>query len=247
MSYSKYDPVIEEVSNNQTHDEYDAYGANRWDHVDFYDLDQVEAEASKFMIAQAKQFVGGFVAAAYYTAKGEAMANPPAGNKFEQGNRQKFDSGLTTLINDPRVKASERALDSAKVMQGQNYAQEAQGEPMPKNTIPIFMEQVMGHALLDEKARAKGKKCAPHNIHNDWDIKCHQKHQAAFKRAGFISGPWLHWFGEKKEQLTKEGRFDFPPTCSTDDPLSFHAYTKEDYKRMENSYNSSDSDKEKVL
>ncbi|CAM3000513.1 Uncharacterised protein [Legionella steigerwaltii] len=235
-------------SKTETPDEFDLHGANRWDHVDFDDIDQVGAELHKFTIAQTTQFVGGLAAGVYFTATNQPLANPPADNVYQQGNRQEFADKLAAAAADPRVQASEHAMDAVRVMQGQNYAQEAQQEPMPKNTLSIFVdEQVYGHVELDEKARAEGKPCASVNAHKNWDIKCHQKHQEAFWNAGYISGNRLHRIAEIKESWSKEGEFEFPPTCSNDDPLIFHAYTEEDYDRMylSESRNSSDSDIER--
>ncbi|MCE0723329.1 hypothetical protein [Legionella resiliens] len=235
----------------ETSVEYDPYGANQFDHVDKDDIDEVEKARKQYVISQGKQFVGGLAAGIYYTATGEPMANPPADGIYHQGNRQKFANKLNTVSKDPDVQASQHATESVGVMKGQNYAQEWQGEPMPKKPIPIFVKQVKGHAEMDKQAREQGKPHASTNAHKNWDIECHEEHEDAFYESGYISGWILHKIAKWKEIFTKEGEVH-TSTGSIDDPeLSYHEYTEEDYDRMhssaQSSYNSeSDSEENSV-
>ncbi|HHT0592270.1 TPA: hypothetical protein ACTXXA_000935 [Legionella anisa] len=232
------------------YDGYDEYGANRFDHIDRDNIDEVEKARKDYQISQTKQFVGGLAAGIYYTVKGEPMANAPADGIYREGNRQKFADELDAVSEDPDVQASKHATESVGVMKGQNQAQEWQGESMPKKPIPIFIKQAKGHAELDKKAREQGKPHASVNAHKNWDIECHEEHEGAFYDAFVYSGWILHKIAKWKEIFTKEGH-THTSTGSIDDPeLSYHEYTEEDYDRMhraECSYNSeSDSNKNSV-
>ncbi|WP_133134479.1 hypothetical protein [Legionella wadsworthii] len=169
-----------------------------------YDLDEVEEQQKKFIEEQAIQFFGGLAAGVYFTATEKPLVSPPPNNQFKSGNRQEFCDKLAKAAEDPRIKSSPHAIASVRVMQGQNNFQEKAGQPMPQNTIDIFLEQVYAHAALDEKAKAEGQEVAPANDHKDCDIEHHKKLQKAFLDSGYISGNILHTIAAVKDSVTKD-------------------------------------------
>lgn len=186
----------------ETSNKSDPHGLDRFQ-FNPYDLDEVEEQQKKFIEEQAIQFFGGLAAGVYFTATEKPLVSPPPDNQFKSGNRQEFCDKLAKAAEDPRIKASPHAIASVRVMQGQNNFQEKAGQPMPQNTIDIFLEQVYAHAALDEKAKAEGQEVAPANDHKDCDIEHHKKLQKAFWDSGYISGNILHTIAAVKDSVTK--------------------------------------------
>ena len=139
----------------------------------------------------AAQFFGGIGAAIGFEWTGEPLVPTP--EKFNQPNRQDFHE-----VNQRQIKrysgdgGNKYALRQAKLHEGQNSAQEAMKQPLPRKTIEPFHNHVQAHAVLDHITEKK----ATQAMHDALDDIEHEEVKNSFVDTGQPAGENLHKVGK---------------------------------------------------
>lgn len=145
----------------------------------------------------------GLASGVYFTATEKPFYNAPEDGKYFEENRQYMADELDNASKDPVIKASPEATYKVELLKSQNNTQEAWEQPVPKESVDVFIEGAYEHAKLDAKSLAETGELASREDHRYMSLEQHKKEAVSFRDAEVTSGDLVHTtIGPVKEILS---------------------------------------------